>query len=67
LATDELPFINTKVGGSLVDFEFNVDESTYFSHWHKNTALGQVGKLPIGSNMSLSMMWETGKAIMAKQ
>ena len=31
LLSDEMPFINAKVGGSLMDFEFNVDDETTFS------------------------------------
>jgi len=40
LAADELPFINAKVGGSLMDFEFNVDSGTSYAHWAKNRATG---------------------------
>jgi hypothetical protein len=36
LESDELQFINTRLGGSLMDFEFNVDETSNFRHWSKN-------------------------------
>jgi len=29
LPSDDLPFINSKIGGSMIDFEFNVDFDTY--------------------------------------
>ena len=62
LSTDEMPFINARVSKALIDFEFNVDHDTWFSHWNKNRIRGQIGELPIAKNHSLSMMWETGKA-----
>jgi hypothetical protein len=33
LDNDELPFINAKIGGNLIDFEFNVDFDTKFNNW----------------------------------
>ena len=62
LSTDEMPFINAKISKALIDFEFNVDHETWFSHWSKNRIRGQIGELPIATNHTLSMMWETGKA-----
>jgi hypothetical protein len=40
LATDELPFINAKVGGNLLDFEFGADSTSYFSAYSKNRVRG---------------------------
>ena len=40
LDTDEFPFINARVGGNLIDFEFNVESSTGYNAWVKNTARG---------------------------
>lgn len=37
---DELPFINAKIGGNLIDFEDRVDSSTAFSAWNLNAARG---------------------------
>jgi hypothetical protein len=67
LDAEELVFINAKIGGSLMDFEFNVDAESSFSHWNKNVAKGQVGTLPISKNLDISMMWETGKSLVASQ
>jgi len=62
LATDEMLFINTKVGGSLMDFEGTVDNQDRFGHFARTRATGKIGELPIGNNYNLSMMWETGSA-----
>ena len=62
LASDEMPFINARIQGSLLDFEFNVESSTWFGGWRTNRVRGQVGELPIADNHSISMQWETGKA-----
>ena len=62
LDTDEFPFINAKVGGNLLDFEFNVAADTGFNAWKKNTIRGQVGENTISKKQGLSMQWETGKA-----
>jgi hypothetical protein len=40
LDSDEYPFINTKLGGSLLDFEFNVDDTTTFNKYAKNRVVG---------------------------
>lgn len=61
LTSDEMPFINGRISKALVDFEFNVDDTTTFSWWAKNHVRGQVGELPIGHH-NISMMWETGLA-----
>jgi len=63
LLSDELPFINAKIGGSLLDFEGNLDFEDSFHHWYKNKARGQVGELPVGKDYKLSMQWEVGKAV----
>jgi hypothetical protein len=53
-------FINTKVGGSLLDFEFNVDNDSTYSSYYRNFARGKVGELPIGESYNITMQWETG-------
>jgi len=63
LSTDEMPFINARIQGALIDFEDHVESTTHFSGWRKTRVRGQVGELPIASNHSLSMQWETGKAV----
>jgi len=67
LDSDELPFINTKVGGSLLDFEFSVDHETTYSGWSRNRARGQVGQLPVSSSNNITMQWEVGQAVVAEQ
>jgi len=37
---DELPFINAKIGGNLIDFEDQVTADTSFSNWNVGTARG---------------------------
>jgi hypothetical protein len=38
---DELPFINAKIGGNLIDFEdLGVTSETDFGDWKLNTARG---------------------------
>ena len=62
-----MPFINTKVGGSLLDFEFNVDDTTTYSGYYRNRAKGQVGELPIGESYNITMQWETGQGFVLRQ
>jgi len=62
LKADELQFINARIGGSLVDFEFIIDDSTTFSQYYRNSVRGVVGELPIGESYNISMQWETGQA-----
>ena len=62
LASDELPFINTRVAGNMIDFEFNIDSETHFSGWSNNNALGQVGDMPPALDNNITMLWETGWA-----
>jgi len=66
LDKDEMMFINTKIGGSLLDFEDTVTSTTRYSAYNRNRARGQVGELPIG-NHNVQMMWETGKANVINQ
>lgn len=63
LATDEMPFINAKIAGALMDFEDTVDSETYLSHWFENSLRGYVGDQPISANQGIVMLWETGHAI----
>jgi len=63
LATDEMPFINTKIAGALMDFEDHVESTVYFSHWWENTVRGYVGDQVISPNQAVTMLWETGHAI----
>jgi hypothetical protein len=60
LSSDEMQFINTKIGGSLMDFELDVTAETTFTSYSRNKARGQVGELPISGAYNLTMQWETG-------
>jgi hypothetical protein len=62
LDDDELPFINAKVGGNLIDFENTVDSSSTWSSWALGRAKGQIGENTISKNQNITMMWETGKS-----
>jgi len=64
---DELPFINAKIGGNLIDFEDRVTSETSFSNWGLNTARGQIGEGTISDNQNITMMWETGSAAVVKE
>jgi hypothetical protein len=67
LDADEMPFINSKVGGNLIDFEAAIDGYTEFrNHW-KNRARGQTGEATISKKQDITMMWETGKATVSEQ
>jgi hypothetical protein len=67
LDTDEMLFINAKIGGSLLDFEGEVDDTTRFSVYRRNKVRGQVGEIPAGQTFNISMQWETGRAWVLKQ
>jgi hypothetical protein len=60
-------FVNAKIGPALLDFEFNVDFDDWAGHYVRNRVRGQVGALPAGENYNISMLWETGKAMVQKQ
>jgi len=62
---DELPFINAKIGGNLIDFENRVDSETSFSNWKLNTARGQIGENTVSKSQNITMMWETGQSAVA--
>ena len=62
LPSDELPFINSRIAGNMIDFEFNVDSETSFQSWNTNNALGQVGDMPPALDNNITMLWETGWA-----
>lgn len=40
LSSDEMPFINVRIGGNQIDFEYNVDYETSFKKWALNSAMG---------------------------
>jgi len=62
LQTDEMYFINSKIAGNQIDFEFNVDSDTTFQSWRSNRVTGQVGDQMPEASQNLTMLWETGYA-----
>ena len=53
LETDEMVFVNTELGGSKLDFEYQVDSDTSFSYWTNNEVMGTVGEMPIGHDKDI--------------
>ena len=62
LLSDEMAFINAKIGGALLDFEFNVDFEDTYSHYHKNSVKGRSGDQPPSPSHDISMLWEIGNS-----
>jgi len=60
-------FVNTELGGSKLDYEFQVDYDDYFSNWAENKVVGAVGDMPIGHDKDIKMLWEVGYAMVAEQ
>ena len=63
LKSDDKPFLNYKLDGSLLIFEDTVDSETTFSAWNENVVSGYVGGdglLP--GNHEMHMAWENGYA-----
>jgi hypothetical protein len=65
LDTDEFPFINAKIGGNLIDFEFSINSETTWSNWVLGGTRGQIGENTISKNQNITMMWETGISAVA--
>ena len=59
-------FVNTELGGSKLDFEYQVDSETSFSYWTNNEVMGTVGEMPIGHDKDIQMLWEVGYAMIAE-
>lgn len=62
LQEEQMKFINMRIGKALVDFSDTVSHTTNFGHWRDNRIRGKIGELPVGTDLPLSMMWETGLA-----
>ena len=63
LPTDSKPFVCAKIAGTLLDFEFKVDENTVYGNWVLNFARGVTGVAPIGNNQNITMNWEVGGSL----
>jgi hypothetical protein len=56
-------FINAKVGGVLLDFEETVAADDSFQGFGGIATMhveGQVGEVPTGEHLDVSMLWEVG-------
>jgi hypothetical protein len=62
LESDEMPFINVKIGGVLMDFENSVDFDFTPYHYSRNNVKGRVGDQKPSKSNDLSMLWEIGNA-----
>lgn len=60
LASDELAFINVKIGGALLDFEATVTHENEFRQWYRSNIVGRVGDQKPSASHSVEMNWETG-------
>lgn len=67
LQQDEMIFVNTEIGGSKLDYEFQVDFDTSFWYWTDNKVLGTAGDMPVGHDKDIKMLWEVGYAFVAEQ
>lgn len=63
LDSDELPFINAKIGNAHVDFEGLVDSLTTVAWNRRAVVRGRVTDQPLSNNSSAVMMWETGRSV----
>jgi hypothetical protein len=62
LPSDEMHFINAKIGGALMDFEASVTFESSYSQYYRNHIKGRVGDQKPSADHSFSMLWETGNA-----
>jgi len=60
-------FVNTEIGGSKIDYEFQVDYDDTFSSWYDNKVRGTIGDMPVGHDKDIKMLWEVGFAMVAEQ
>ena len=60
LLSDELPWINVKVGNALLDFDEQADFDIRINGWNRNIIHALVGDQPINASHPVNMLWETG-------
>jgi hypothetical protein len=63
VASDDLPFVQAKIGKANINFEDYVNHDQGFRGWYNNNIKGQVGDEPISENLDVKFLWETGYAI----
>jgi hypothetical protein len=61
--SDNLPFVQAKIGAANINFEGYVASSTGFRGWYPNSVRGKVGDQKIAKSLPVKMLWETGYAI----
>lgn len=59
---EEMPFVNAKIGGAIVDFEGTVNSTTPFPGYVWNRVRGKVTEQAVSNSSSVAMLWETGNA-----
>jgi len=63
VASDDLPFVQAKIGLANIDFADYVNYDRRFSGWRNNNVKGLVGDQKISRNLDVLFLWETGYAI----
>lgn len=63
VASDDLPFVQAKIGLANIDFEGYVRNTATYRGWYNNNVRGKVGDQKIADNHNVNMLWETGYAI----
>lgn len=63
VASDDLPFVQAKIGLANINFEGYVASNTGFRGWYNNNVRGIVGDQKISNDLDVKMLWETGYAI----
>ena len=69
LDSDELPFINFKIGNNLIEFDESLYGSRGFSSrtYTRDYIRGRIGENLIEKKQDLTMQWETGRAMISHQ
>jgi hypothetical protein len=63
VASDDMPFVQAKIGLANINFENYVASTDGYRGWYNNDVTGIVGDQKISNNLPVNMLWETGYAI----
>jgi hypothetical protein len=63
IPSDDMPFVNLKIGGSIVDFDGKVSSTDTYGQYQKSSIQGRITDQPISKSQNVSMLWETGFAL----
>jgi len=63
VASDDMPFVQAKIGAANINFEDYVAGYVNYRGWYNNPVRGIVGDQKISDNLPVTMLWETGYAI----